>query len=62
MKVFITGATGFVGTNLVKRLLHTEHTLCCLIRKSTPASEQLKTLGRLSSWEMLPTRRPCFMV
>jgi dihydroflavonol-4-reductase len=45
MKVFITGATGFVGTNLVKRLSQTEHTLCCLMRKNTPASEQLKKLG-----------------
>jgi len=45
MKIFITGGTGFLGTNLVTRLSRTEHTLCCLIRKNTPASERLRTLG-----------------
>jgi dihydroflavonol-4-reductase len=35
MKIFITGATGFIGTNVVKRLAQTEHTLYCLVRKTS---------------------------
>ncbi len=45
MKIFITGATGFVGTNLVKRLSETEHTMRCLVRKTSTATEHLKSLG-----------------
>lgn len=44
MKIFITGATGFIGTQLVKRLVQTEHKLCCLVRKTSKVSE-LKKLG-----------------
>jgi dihydroflavonol-4-reductase len=44
MKIFITGATGFIGTHLVKRLVQTEHKLCCLVRKTSKVSE-LKELG-----------------
>jgi dihydroflavonol-4-reductase len=35
MKIFITGATGFIGTHLVERLVQTEHRLYCLVRKSS---------------------------
>lgn len=35
MKVFITGATGFIGTHLVKRLAQTEHKLYCLVRETS---------------------------
>ncbi len=35
MKIFITGATGFIGTCLVKRLAQTKHKLCCLVRKNS---------------------------
>ena len=35
MKVFIAGATGFIGTHLVKRLARTEHEVCCLVRKTS---------------------------
>ncbi len=35
MKIFITGAAGFIGTHLVKRLAQTEHELYCLVRKSS---------------------------
>ena len=35
MKIFITGATGFIGTHLIKRLARTEHPLYCLVRKSS---------------------------
>ena len=35
MKIFITGGTGFIGIELVKRLEKTEHKLCCLVRKTS---------------------------
>ncbi len=44
MKIFITGATGFIGTHLVRRLAQTEHKLCCLVRK-TSNIHYLKELG-----------------
>jgi dihydroflavonol-4-reductase len=44
MKTFITGATGFIGTHLVKRLAQTEHELCCLVRKTSHVGE-LEELG-----------------
>jgi len=44
MKVFITGATGFVGTHLVRRLAETEHELCCLVRETSQVDE-LEALG-----------------
>ena len=44
MKTFITGATGFIGTHLVKRLAQTEHELICLVRKTSDV-QTLKELG-----------------
>jgi dihydroflavonol-4-reductase len=44
MIIFITGATGFIGTHLVRRLARTDHKLCCLVRKPSRVSE-LKELG-----------------
>jgi dihydroflavonol-4-reductase len=35
VNIFITGATGFVGSHLVKRLSSTEHKLTCLIRETS---------------------------
>jgi dihydroflavonol-4-reductase len=32
VKIFITGGTGFIGTQLVQRLRDTPHELCCLVR------------------------------
>lgn len=32
MNIFITGATGFVGSHLIKRLSQTDHQLTCLVR------------------------------
>jgi dihydroflavonol-4-reductase len=32
MRIFITGASGLIGTSLVKRLIGANHTLVCLIR------------------------------
>jgi dihydroflavonol-4-reductase len=44
MKVFITGATGFIGTHLVQRLAQTEHEMRCLVRETsrTAMLEQLE--------------------
>jgi dihydroflavonol-4-reductase len=35
MKIFITGATGFIGTHLIEALNGKGHTLTCLVRKSS---------------------------
>ncbi|MGB9696835.1 MAG: NAD-dependent epimerase/dehydratase family protein [Ignavibacteria bacterium] len=35
MKSFVTGATGFVGSHLVDRLLKEEHQVFCLVRKTS---------------------------
>jgi dihydroflavonol-4-reductase len=43
-KTFITGATGFIGTHVVKRLAQAEHELCCLVRKTSQVGE-LEELG-----------------
>ena len=34
MKIFVTGATGFIGTHLIRRLSETNHQVTCLVRKS----------------------------
>jgi dihydroflavonol-4-reductase len=39
MEIFITGATGFIGTHLVKRLIRTEHKLFCLVREKSDIRE-----------------------
>ncbi|HVP36622.1 MAG TPA: NAD-dependent epimerase/dehydratase family protein [Terriglobales bacterium] len=39
MKIFITGASGFIGINLVRRLAKTEHKLYCLVRKTSQVTE-----------------------
>jgi dihydroflavonol-4-reductase len=44
MKLFITGATGFIGAHLIKRLARTEHQLFCLVRKTSKV-DFLKGLG-----------------
>ncbi len=38
MKVFLTGATGFVGRHMLKRLLAEGHTVCALVRDPQRAS------------------------
>jgi dihydroflavonol-4-reductase len=35
MKIFITGATGFIGRHLIRRLKETQHELRCLARKTS---------------------------
>lgn len=35
MKILVSGATGFIGKNLVKRLIAEKHEVCILVRPST---------------------------
>lgn len=42
MKIFITGATGFIGSHLIDRLAQTEHELYCLVRTTSQAREKLQ--------------------
>jgi dihydroflavonol-4-reductase len=44
MKVFLTGATGFIGGQLVPRLLRDGHELRCLVRRAE-AGRRLEALG-----------------
>ena len=44
MKIFITGATGFIGTHVARCLAQTEHELICLVRKTSDIRE-LEKLG-----------------
>ncbi|MBN2298350.1 MAG: NAD-dependent epimerase/dehydratase family protein, partial [Deltaproteobacteria bacterium] len=43
MKIFITGATGFVGTHLIHRLTSMDHKTVCLVRRNTDIRELVKT-------------------
>ncbi len=47
MKIFITGATGFIGITTVKKLNTTHHELYCLVRKSSHVDELKKTGANL---------------
>jgi dihydroflavonol-4-reductase len=44
MKIFITGATGFIGKHLVERLAKTDHQVTCLVRDPNRA-RSLRELG-----------------
>jgi len=45
MRIFITGATGFIGNKVVIRLAGSEHEVLCLVRKNNQDSQRLKSLG-----------------
>jgi dihydroflavonol-4-reductase len=38
VKLLVTGATGFIGTHLVRRLAQTEHEMVCLVRETSDVS------------------------
>ncbi len=44
MKVFVTGATGFIGSHLVRRLVAEGHAVSCLVRRSSQI-QVLQSLG-----------------
>jgi dihydroflavonol-4-reductase len=44
LKTFVTGATGFIGRHLVRRLAQDGHTVRCLVRK-TSKTGRLESLG-----------------
>ena len=56
MKVFVTGATGFIGSYLVKELLRQGHDLLCLKRSSSDlyrlgdASKQVTWVNTTDDW------------
>jgi uncharacterized protein YbjT (DUF2867 family) len=41
MRIFLTGATGFIGSNLVKKLLLDEHEVVCFVRNIQKARKIL---------------------
>ena len=45
MKIFITGATGFLGKQVLEKLTKTKHELFCLVRKNNPSIEKLRSSG-----------------
>jgi len=44
VKVFVTGATGFIGTYVADLISETGHAIRCLVRKTSDTS-RLKKLG-----------------
>jgi nucleoside-diphosphate-sugar epimerase len=44
MNVFVTGATGFLGTNLVKRLVQEHHHVYILVLSEMKAQSLLKKM------------------
>ncbi len=61
MKVFLTGATGFVGSHILKRLVNEGHLVYCLVRKSGTGGildhKQVKTvIGDVTKPETLQDR------
>jgi dihydroflavonol-4-reductase len=57
MKVFLTGATGFIGSHTAERLARAGHDLSCLVR-STSDTIRLKKLGAALTFGDVTDRRP----
>ena len=45
MKIFITGATGFIGKQVLEELENTQHEIICLVRKTNPTIKILRSSG-----------------
>lgn len=45
MRAFVTGATGFIGMRVARRLIASRHDIRCLVRKPSAAAQELKALG-----------------
>ncbi len=53
MKIFITGATGFIGTRLIKRLASTNHETYCLVRETSQIKALQESGARLVTGDVL---------
>ncbi|MFX1582809.1 MAG: NAD-dependent epimerase/dehydratase family protein [Promethearchaeota archaeon] len=54
MRILVTGATGFIGRQLVRKLIEDQHEVSALVRKTSDVHELPKTL-RLIDGDMLDT-------
>jgi dihydroflavonol-4-reductase len=53
MKVFITGATGFIGNEVARRFASTDHEVTCLVRASSNVEELKKLNANLAMGDVL---------
>jgi len=53
MKVFITGATGFIGSEVARRFAATDHAVTCLVRASSNVDELEKLNVKLAIGDVL---------
>jgi len=53
MKVFITGATGFIGNEVSRRFASTDHEVTCLVRASSNVDELKKLNANLAMGDVL---------
>jgi len=51
MKVLITGATGFIGSNLINVLLEQGYDLVAVSRDTKSAAEKLPTSVQIINWD-----------